>query len=117
LTLERNPNCETPPTAFPRLGRDTLVEFRLADQRAKPYAYHAMHTLKAVVRNGRIIVDEPTTLPEGSELKLQLVDEDDGLDDEERAALHRSLEIGHAQAQRGEGRPAADVIRDLRARR
>jgi hypothetical protein len=39
-----------------------------------------MHTLKAVVRNGRIIVDEPTTLPEGSELKLQLVDEDDGLD-------------------------------------
>jgi hypothetical protein len=76
-----------------------------------------MHTLKAVVRNGRYVIDEPATLPEGSEVELQLVDAGDDLDDEERAALHRALEIGHEQAQRGEGRPAADVLRDLRARR
>jgi len=31
----------------------------------------AMHRVKAVVRNGRLIVDEPTTLREGTEVKLE----------------------------------------------
>ena len=33
--------------------------------------------LKAVVRHGRIMMDEPTLLPEGTELVLTAVDEDD----------------------------------------
>jgi hypothetical protein len=48
-----------------------------------------MHALTAKVRNGRLVLDEPTDLPEGAEVPLQLVDPDD-LTDEERAALHAS---------------------------
>lgn len=37
-------------------------------------------TLKAQVRGGRLVLDEPTELPEGSEVELVLVDEGDDLD-------------------------------------
>src|SRR5271165_3329700 len=46
-----------------------------------------MQALKAHVRSGRIVVDDPTDLPEGAELEvgsLQVVDAGDDLDDEER---------------------------------
>jgi hypothetical protein len=33
-----------------------------------------MMTIKAVVRGGRLLVNEATTLPEGTELELTLVD-------------------------------------------
>jgi hypothetical protein len=59
-----------------------------------------MHALTAKVRNGRVVLDEPTDLPEGAEVPLQIVDPDD-LTDQERAALHASLERGLAQASRG----------------
>ncbi len=74
-----------------------------------------LRTVTAVVRNGKLVVDEPTNLPEGSVVELQVVEE--ALDDEQRAALGRSLERGVDQALRGEGRPAADVLREMRARR
>src|ERR1700722_17805737 len=47
----------------------------------------AMNRFKAVVRSGRIVIDEPTDLPEGMTLALAVV-EDDGMTDEERARLH-----------------------------
>jgi hypothetical protein len=47
--------------------------------------------LKAHVRAGRLILDEPTTLPEGSEVSL-FVDPAENLDDEERAELDSILE-------------------------
>jgi hypothetical protein len=40
--------------------------------------------LKAHVRSRRLVLDEPTTLPEGAEVLL-LVDPADDLDEEERA--------------------------------
>jgi hypothetical protein len=43
-----------------------------------------MQAVKARVKNGRLLVDEPTTLPEGAELQLAIIDGDD-LDDAERA--------------------------------
>jgi hypothetical protein len=49
--------------------------------------------LRARVRHGRIVLDEPTDLPEGTELELVLADGGDELDDEDRAALHRELEL------------------------
>jgi UDP-N-acetyl-D-mannosaminuronate dehydrogenase len=76
-----------------------------------------MHTVKAVVKNGRLVVDEPTTLPDGTEYELQLVDTGDDLDDEQRVALHRSIAIGLEQARRGEVQPADQVLRELRARK
>ena len=71
-------------------------------------------TVTAVVRNGKLVVDEPTDLPEGSVVELELVEQ---LDDAQRAALNRSLERGVDQALRGEGRAASEVLRDMRARR
>jgi len=90
---------------------------RLLGGRQLAYDSDVMHTIKAVVRNGRLVVDEPTTLPEGSELELQLVDTGDDLDDEEREALHRSIALGLEQARRGEVHSADAVLRELRARR
>jgi hypothetical protein len=49
-----------------------------------------MHALKAHVRNGRIIVDEPTDLPDGTELELMQADDDD-MSAAEREALDAVL--------------------------
>ena len=48
-------------------------------------------TLKARVKAGRLIVDEPTDLPEGTEVELLPLDPGDWLDDADRAALHKAL--------------------------
>jgi hypothetical protein len=74
----------------------------------------AMDKLRAVVRKGRFVIDAPTTLPEGTVLDLVVDDEGDDLTDEERAALHAALEQGIGEAKAGKGRPANDVIKDLR---
>lgn len=36
-----------------------------------------MQMLKAVVRNGRLILDAPTDLPEGTEVELAIVHDED----------------------------------------
>jgi hypothetical protein len=51
----------------------------------------SMNAVKARVQNGRILVDEPTDLPDGV-VYLVPVDETDDLDDEERAALNQALD-------------------------
>ncbi len=63
-----------------------------------------MHALRARVRNGRLVLDEPTTLSEGSEVELVPVDE---LDDEERAELDRYLpkRVSHEGADSSRARP------------
>ncbi len=77
----------------------------------------AVFALKARVRNGRLLVDEPTELPEGTVVDLVAVDDDqDDLDEEERAALHAALVEGLAQDDAGDTVDADDVIAHLRAR-
>jgi hypothetical protein len=76
----------------------------------------AMRELKARVKNGRIVVDEPTDLPEGTELDLVVADPGDDLDDEERAELHAALDEGLAEMRAGGSVDAADVIARLRGR-
>jgi hypothetical protein len=75
-----------------------------------------MSTIRARVRNGRLIVDEPTSLPEGAELDLVLDDAGDDLDEAERAVLDASITRAWASVQAGEGRSAADVLADLAKR-
>lgn len=75
-----------------------------------------MSTIRARVRNGRLLVDEPTDLPEGTELDLVIDDAGDGLDDTERAALHAAIRQAWASFQAGEARLAADVLADLTKR-
>ena len=71
--------------------------------------------LKAHVKNGRLLLDEPTDLPDGAEVELTLVD--DELDPEERARLDAALELSMAQARAGQLVDAEVVIRKLRAGR
>jgi hypothetical protein len=44
-------------------------------------------------------------------------DDDDDLSDEERAALHEALTRAIASLEKGDGRLAAEIIKELRARR
>ncbi len=76
-----------------------------------------MRSVKAKVQNGRLVVDEPTTLPDGTVIELVPADaiEDDGLDDEERARLHDALDQAWQEVQAGQGIPAEQVIDELRS--
>ena len=47
-----------------------------------------VNAVKAKVKNGRLVVDEATDLPEGTELYLVPAETDDDMDDEERAKLY-----------------------------
>lgn len=71
-------------------------------------------TMKAQVRGGRLVLDEPTDLPEGSEVELVLADEGDELDDEDRARLHASLQRSDEQLQAGRGIDADEALARLR---
>ncbi len=68
--------------------------------------------LMAHVRGGRLVVDEPTELPEGAEVEVEIVDGAD-LDDVERAALHAALAESEDDVAAGRLRPAADVLAEL----
>jgi hypothetical protein len=72
--------------------------------------------IKARVRNGRLVVDEPTTLPEGTELDLVAYDGGDELDDEERAELRRALDEADADIRSGRLVAASHVLTELRSR-
>jgi hypothetical protein len=76
-----------------------------------------MNKLRAKVQKGRLVVDEPTTLPEGTVLDLVVDDEGDDLTGEERAALHAALERSAEDAKSGKARPASEVVQDLRRKR
>ncbi|MCZ6794350.1 MAG: hypothetical protein O7J95_12125 [Planctomycetota bacterium] len=72
-----------------------------------------MKSIKARVVNGRLVVDEPTKFPEGTELDLTVADNGDELSDEERAALHEALHASWKSAQAGELKPARDLLDKL----
>jgi hypothetical protein len=69
-------------------------------------------TVRGRVANGRLIVDEPTDLPEGAEVELRLVD--DELDEDERARLHAALEASEEDFRAGRVVPGHEVIARLR---
>jgi hypothetical protein len=72
-----------------------------------------MSTIRARVPNGRLIVDEPTSLPEGTELDLVVDDAGDSLNEAERAALNTAISRAWASVEAGEGRSADDILADL----
>ncbi len=71
-----------------------------------------MITFKAKVRAGRLVVDEPTDLPDGTEIELAPVLEDN-LDPTERAALEASLRRSAVQLARGDLQDASSVLDSL----
>lgn len=76
-----------------------------------------MSPLKAQVRNGRIVLDEPTTLPDGTVIDLVADDEGDDLTDGERRALHEALSASWKSAEAGHLRSASAILDELRKRR
>jgi hypothetical protein len=72
-------------------------------------------TLRARVRAGRLVVDEPTDLPERTELELLPLDPGDGLDDADRAALHEAFRQSDGDLEAGRLVSAEDVLRELRS--
>ncbi len=81
-----------------------------------------MRALKAHVKAGRLVLDEPTDLPEGEEVSLVPLDEvlvsgGDYLDDEERERLHESLRESIRQMKSGQTVDAATALAELRGQR
>lgn len=77
--------------------------------------------LKAHVKNGRLLLDEPTDLLNGEVVELVPLDDvlangGDYLDAEERERLHAALERGMADVRAGRTTDAEEVIAKLRAR-
>jgi len=72
-------------------------------------------TLKARVRAGRLVVDEPTDLPEGTEVELLPLDPGDWLDADDRAALHAALRESDADVAAGRLVDADEILKDLRS--
>lgn len=73
--------------------------------------------VRATVRNGRLVVDEATLLPEGTTIDLVFDDEGDELDEQERQALHAAIDLSLRQAERGETAPASEILARIRAPR
>lgn len=71
-----------------------------------------MQALRGRVRNGRIIVDEPTDLPDGTELELVRADDDD-MSNEERAALDAVLLKAVQNVRAGRTVDADEVLAEL----
>lgn len=76
-----------------------------------------MSPIRAKVKNGRLVLDEPTNLPDGTTLDLVLDDEGDDLTPQERKVLDDAIAKAWASAQAGKLRPADQLIAELRSRR
>ena len=63
------------------------------------------------------MLDEPTTLPEGTIVDLVADDEGDDLTDEERRALQEALSASWKSAEAGRLRPTSGILDELRQRR
>lgn len=71
--------------------------------------------VKAHVHDGRLLLDEPTELPEGTEVELLPLDPGDWLDDADRAALHQILAASQEDVDAGRLIDAEEVLRELRS--
>ena len=74
------------------------------------------NALRARVKGGRLVLDEPSTLPEGTEVELIPANDIDELDPTERARLHGFLADSIRTHVPGTGVPADEVLARLRAR-
>lgn len=73
-------------------------------------------TIKARVSAGRLVVDEPTDLPDGTELELLPLDPGDWLDESEREALHEALRQSGDDVTEGRLVDASEILKELRSR-
>lgn len=76
-----------------------------------------MAALRVDVRNGRVVVDAPVDLPDGTTLEVDLhpVDVDDGIPPEERRRVLAAIDEGLAAVRRGEHVDAEELVNELLA--
>lgn len=103
-----------PGSASPRSARDRRRVQRLLG--GPPNATLVRMMIKARVHAGRLVLDEPTDLPEGTEVELLPLDPGDWLDEAERAALHEALRQSNADVAAGRLVEADEILKELRSR-
>lgn len=65
---------------------------------------------------GRLVVDEPTDLPEGTELELLSLEPGDWMDEAVRTALHEALRQSDVDVAAGRLVDATEILKALRSR-
>lgn len=73
--------------------------------------------MKARVKAGRLVLDEPTELPEGTVVTLRVVDDDDDLSVEERERLHDALDEAWKSVRAGHSQPASALLNAISSAR
>ncbi len=61
-----------------------------------------LNPLKAHIKDGQIVLDEPRELPEGAPVHVYVVSDDSDMSAEERAKLEAAIEEGAEDFERGE---------------
>ena len=120
VTEARPPRRETARPVGP--SHAGLITSQPRPSASRCYARH-VNALKAHVKNGRIVVDQPTDLPEGTVLTLVPVEDEEipgvaheHMSAEEREALEKAIDEGLADADAGRVVDASVVLEKLRAR-
>ena len=78
-----------------------------------------MRTFYATARGGRLTLDEPTDLPDGTSVELMLTEDafNGEFDEEEQASLNRELALSMAEYDEGRLIDAEQAIAELRSLR
>ncbi|NOY89930.1 MAG: hypothetical protein GXP55_01885 [Deltaproteobacteria bacterium] len=74
-----------------------------------------MVAIKATVENGRLVLDEPTSLPEGTVVELVPNEGWDALEPADRRLLHEALDASEQDVETGRVRSADALVAELRA--
>ncbi|MGB8932953.1 MAG: hypothetical protein WCC48_17045 [Anaeromyxobacteraceae bacterium] len=116
-----SPDCSIDPAQRALVLRDVreALSFMEEGTRLRSHARTSKmdgmnRALKAHVKGGRLLLDEPTDLPDGAEVRVALVD-DDELDDTERAKLHAAILDAEAELDAGKGVGEGELWTRLRA--
>ena len=105
------------------LGEAPAPDDEPADEPAdESAALSSMQPLRAHVRDRRLVLDQPTELPDGTAVELVSIDDvvaSGGylMDEETRAMFTQELEASFAEEDAGQLIDAADFIADLKAHR
>ena len=73
-----------------------------------------MHGRKVQMKNGRLVLDDPTDLPDIADVEVVVID--DELSAEERAELHASLDRALDDSDAGRGMDAWEYLERYRGR-
>jgi len=73
-------------------------------------------SLKAAVKGGHLVLNEPTDLPEGTEVELFALDPGDDLDPSNRQKLYDALSASETDLREGRLLSANDVLDRLTKR-